>query len=101
MDADRLAALEALAAVALPWYRGRASGLALQDVIRQHLAVLDPDPGRTLAWTKTDPEPVAGVDYLPADVEDFDRNDAGTRRLREFGLELDPVNSFDPLGVAA
>jgi len=35
------------------------------------------------------------------DVEDFDRNDAGDRCLRAFGLEFDPDNSFDPCEVAA
>jgi hypothetical protein len=33
------------------------------------------------------------------DVEDFDRNDAGTRCLRAFGLEFDPDASFDPIEV--
>jgi len=35
-----------------------------------------------------------------ADADD-DRNYTGDDRLREFGLEFDPVNSFDPTAVAA
>lgn len=76
VDAAELAALRAIAATALAWYRGTRSGTDLHDLIGEHLAVLaDPDPGLNLAWPEADREPVAGVDYLPADGWGYDRVD--------------------------
>jgi hypothetical protein len=69
MSPDRLAALEAVATDAVAWSKGTLSGLDLDNTIRRHRATLDQDPGLHLAWPDADqdPEPVPGVDYLPAE----------------------------------
>jgi hypothetical protein len=67
-----LTAQAAITTAAIAWSQGRISGFDLLDIIATNRPTLDnADPGRTLAWPETDLEPVAGVDYLPAD----DRNE--------------------------
>lgn len=69
VDATRLAALEAIAAAVQGWADGHTGADPIGDAWRRHRAVLDPDPGQHLAWPEADdePEPVPGVNYLPAD----------------------------------
>lgn len=79
MSSDtRLAALEAIAAAAIAWHDGLTGADPIADAVRRHRAVLGPaDPGLHLAWTEADqdPEPVPGVDYLPAGEWGYDRVD--------------------------
>jgi hypothetical protein len=71
-----LAALRAIAAAALTWADGLTGADPIHDAVRRHRAVLDPDPGYRLAWPDEEPEPVAGINYLPP-VGDhvYDRDD--------------------------
>jgi hypothetical protein len=79
VDAAEYAALRAVATAALTWSQGTLSGLDLDDTIRRHRATLtrDQDPGLHLAWPEADedPEPVPGVNYLPAGSYTYNRVD--------------------------
>lgn len=75
IDANRLAALEAVTAAALTWRDGLTGADPILDAIRAHRAALDTDPGLHLAWPEQDQEPVPGVDYLPAGEWGYDRVD--------------------------
>jgi hypothetical protein len=68
VDAAELAALRAIAAAVIPWYHHLTGADPIADAVRAHRDVLDPDPGLHRAWPEADedPEPVAGINYLPA-----------------------------------
>jgi hypothetical protein len=91
-----LTAQAAITTAAIAWSQGRISGLNLLDIIATNRPTLDnADPGHTLAWPDTDLEPVAGLDYLPADVEDFDRNETALEITDGDHDGVDPTRSLD------
>jgi hypothetical protein len=104
VDAAELAALRALAATVLPWVDGLTGAQPVIDTARQYRPVLDPrDPGIRLAWPEQDREPVAGVDYLPADDQwGYRRDDqpaAGRVNHHAIGYSADVPANCRPAAV--